>query len=213
MEHVLRRRQGGAQGLEHLAGHAPGGHDAQDLTLRRQPRGQVGVGDAPNAPHLHTPERGVQALGVVHDLAHARQSPLEALFLPFPRSAKGGLGCGAQHHAGPVALRQLAQAFQAGPQVGQGQHLGLVQDDDALGQIVQLAAAPGTSREETLEKLDGGGDDDRGVPIFRGRMRAVVIIASAGARLLWCSMTNPSASPFSSARAWRNTWAFCSMIW
>ena len=59
----------------------------------------------------------------------------------FPeQGAKSRLGGGAQHSGNAVMLHQLGDSIYAGTQVGQGEHLGLVKDNDTVRQIVELAA-------------------------------------------------------------------------
>ena len=46
------------------------------------------------------------------------------------------------------------------------QRLTLVEHDHAAGNVVELAAPAGLVREQALEKLHVGGDDDRHVPVL-----------------------------------------------
>ena len=52
-----------------------------------------------------------------------------------------GLGGSAENGSGPVMVHQLCNGSYAGAQIGKGQGLRLVENNDAVGDVVQLAAA------------------------------------------------------------------------
>ena len=82
------------------------------------------------------------------------------------RRGQRRLGGGGEHQADPVTVDQLAQCVQHRTELGGRQQLGFVEDDDALGNVMQLAAARGACGVERLEELDVGGDDDRRLPVL-----------------------------------------------
>ena len=60
----------------------------------------------------------------------------------------------------------------------QRQHLRFVEDDDAVRNVVQFAAAPRSWSAKRLSKnLHGGGDDDGRVPVFCGVAQFVAGVA------------------------------------
>ena len=71
----------------------------------------------------------------------------------------------------------------------QRQHLRLVEDNDAVGQIMQLAAPRGAGGIHGLEKLHRRGDHHRHVPILRGqRLLNVLRCCSIGEVELYAEM-------------------------
>ena len=60
-----------------------------------------------------------------------------------------------------------------GQQKIERQHLRFVEDDDAVRDVVQFAAARGAVGKEGFEELHGGGHDNRRVPVFRGKAQFV----------------------------------------
>ena len=74
-----------------------------------------------------------------------------------------------EHDAGAPVAGQLVEGRDAGAQELQRQCLRFVKNDDAVGDVVQFAAARRTVREQALEELHRGGDDDRGVPFSIAR--------------------------------------------
>ena len=44
--------------------------------------------------------------------------------------------------------------------------MGFIEDDDGAGDAVEFATAGGAVGVEGFEKLDVGGDDDAGIPVF-----------------------------------------------
>ncbi len=72
-------------------------------------------------------------------------------------------------------LHQLSNGGTARPEIGQRKGLGLVENDDAAGQIVELSATGGPIGEEGFEKLDSGGDHQWRAPVLGGQQLAVFL--------------------------------------
>jgi len=115
--------------VEDGEGGGVGLHQAGQLRRCQLPRGAEGG----------SPEGLREGLDIGAELPH-RQAGEELL--------QGGLGGGAEYSGDAVALHQAADGPQAGEEVGEGEHLGLVKDDDAFGQAVQLAAPGGAVGKE-----------------------------------------------------------------
>ncbi len=138
-------------------------HHTEDLGQSPQPlrQGRGGQdflpaeGDPPEHPRV------VAARGAQFHRRPPRQK------LPEQRP-QGGLGGGAEDGAGPVALHQLGDGKDTGPQTRHRQHLRFIKDDDAPRQVVQLAAAGGAGGKQRFKKLDRRGDHHRHIPIFGG---------------------------------------------
>lgn len=96
------------------------------------------------------------------------QTPGEALV-----QAQRGLRGGAQHRADPVVARQFVQQRHARAQQCVRQGLCFVQNHDAAGDVVQLAATGRAIGEQALEELHCGSDDDRRVPVLHGQFALV----------------------------------------
>ena len=64
---------------------------------------------------------------------------------------------------------QVGDGSHTGQEMAGGQHLGLIKDYHTVRHIVQLAALGGTVGIEGFKKLDGGCDNHRGIPVFRGK--------------------------------------------
>ena len=93
----------------------------------------------------------------------------------FPKQpAQIRLRGGAEHGSDPVMLNQLGNGRNAGAQIIAGERLRLVENQDAVGKVVQLAAAAGAVGIQRLEKLHGGGYDNRRVPVFTGEKASVL---------------------------------------
>ena len=91
-----------------------------------------------------------------------------------------------QHDACAVVRSELAQTVEDGREQARRQRLGLVEDDDAPGEVVKLARLAPAIREQALEQLHGRRDDDRRVPILgrkplpdSGRRRAFFLFGGA----------------------------------
>ena len=82
---------------------------------------------------------------------------------------QGRLSGGGENQAYAVVRRQLTHGLDAGQQQIGRQHLDFVENHDAVGDVVEFAAAAGTAGMERLEELDAGGYYDRRVPILGGQ--------------------------------------------
>ena len=67
-----------------------------------------------------------------------------------------------------VGSCQLRDGVDAGLQIGQGEHLGLVEDHHAVGDIVELATGGGAVIVQRLKKLHRRGHHDRHIPVLGG---------------------------------------------
>ena len=76
-----------------------------------------------------------------------------------------------------IVLRQFFDGLHDGQQQIERQHLRFVEDDDAVRDVVQFAAARGAVGKEAFEELYGGGDDDGRVPVFCGVAQFVAAVA------------------------------------
>ena len=77
------------------------------------------------------------------------------------------LGGGAEDCGGVEVADELGDGGDAGAQVRDGQHLRFIEDDDALGQVVELPAFGGTVAVDGLEELHRCGHHHRHIPILR----------------------------------------------
>ena len=153
------------QPLKQLLGLFPVVDDAQDLLFRVQPLGQGLVGERAQPLIPHPAEEPVHRLRLGAQLnGGGRQTGTYFL----KQWAQGWLGGGAQHGGAAVLLHQPPNGGDAGGQTVHRQHLGLVENDDAVHQVVELPAPGGAVGVEGLEKLHCGGQNDRGVPVLGG---------------------------------------------
>ena len=152
-----------AQPPENLLGAFPGVDDAQDLLQPLEFPGQLCVCQLARPPEGHPPE------GVPCVLLHGAQLLRGELRGKFPEDGtQCGLCGGAQHSRGSIVLHQLSDGPHAGTQIGQRQHLRLVKDDHAPGQIVELSALGGAAGVQRLKELNGCGHNHRHVPGLSG---------------------------------------------
>jgi len=79
-----------------------------------------------------------------------------------------GLRGGREEDGGAVMGAQFAEDVQDGIQKVEGERLNLVQDDDGSGESVELPTGGAGPPEEAFEELDGGGNDDGGIPVLGG---------------------------------------------
>ena len=86
-----------------------------------------------------------------------------------------GLGGGAEDDRAAVVAREFVERLRARREQRARQGLRFVEDDDAAGDIVQLAAARGARGEQALEELHIGGDDDRRGPVLHGELELVLV--------------------------------------
>src|SRR5262249_61043541 len=73
----------------------------------------------------------------------------------------------AQDDGRAIVAGQLIKDRDARAKQLQWQGLRLIEDDDTPCDVVQLPALAGSVREQALEKLYSGRDDDRRVPVLR----------------------------------------------
>ena len=135
---------------------------AQSLRLGVQPSGELFFGQDAGLAQGGAAEKVIKRLGVRAELLH-RKAGRQLGKQRLQRRLRGG----AEHCGDAVRLHQLADGLHTGQQKADGQGLGFVKDHDAVGDIVQFAAAGGPVAVEGLEKLHGRGDDHRRIPIFR----------------------------------------------
>nr|WP_205666067.1 hypothetical protein [Aquabacter cavernae] len=167
------------QGADHLEQRLRMGarvHDAQHLRLLGEARGHLRIAHLarqtldPDALQLL-----IKPLRIRREFARVIDVEPDGSFLlvadGIVHLAQGGLGCRAQHDACGIVPRQLLQRRHAGPQQMDGQSLHFVQDDDAVGDVVQLAAARGAVRVQALEELHRRGHHDGNVPILRRALK------------------------------------------
>ena len=124
---------------------------------------QLFLGQRTGLPEGGAAEKLVQRVGVRANLPHGesgRQLGKEGL--------QGRLGGGAQDRCDAIILHQLTNGGDAGVKVADREGLRLVEDDNTVGDVVQLAAAGGKVTVERFKKLHCGGDDDRRIPVFSG---------------------------------------------
>ena len=87
------------------------------------------------------------------------------------------LGGGTQDHRGAELGYQRSHGPHAGKQMAGGDHLGFVKNHYAVGNVVQLPALGRTVSVKRFKKLHRGGNDHRGIPVFRGQpLQAVVLV-------------------------------------
>ena len=77
---------------------------------------------------------------------------------------QSGLSGGTQNSGSAVVPDQLGNRPDTGSQIGEGEHLGLVKDQDALGQVVELPAFGRLAGIKGFKELDCCGDDYRNIP-------------------------------------------------
>ena len=125
----------------------------------------------------------MELLRLVDDGSHAVQADGEAVaFLDRRLSGR------AEDDGRTVVVDQFLESGQRGCEQIDRQGLGLVEDDHALRQAVELPAPGGPAGEQRLEELHVGRDDECRIEVLRGEPRAVGLRdGSSGSRLLWCS--------------------------
>ena len=136
--------------------------DAQDLVVLRQLGGQGLILQLSRLTEGHPAETVIQLRRLGTKLRHRAAGGVGV-----QQIVQGGLGGGTQHHGRPELLCQRRHGRHAGPQVRQGQHLRLVKDHHAVGQIVELAALGGAVGVHRFEQLHRRGDHHRHVPVLR----------------------------------------------
>ena len=134
-----------------------------------QPGGELLLRQGAEVLQCGAPEHFVEAGRVGRDLLRVelrRKAPEERL--------KGGLGGRAEDGRGVVMLDELGDGTDAGGKVVAREGLRLVEDDDAVGDVVELAAAAAAVSVERLEELHRRRHHDGGVPVFAGQHLAVL---------------------------------------
>ena len=134
-----------------------------------QPGGELLLRQGAEVLQGGAPEHFVEAGRVGRDLLRVelrRKAPEERL--------KGGLGGRAEDGRGVVMLDELGDGTDAGGKVVAREGLRLVEDDDAVGDVVELAAAAAAVGVERLEELHRRRHHDGGVPVFAGQHLAVL---------------------------------------
>ena len=139
--------------------------------------GKLRQGQLPSAAEGGAPKGLIKLLDVGANLLH---------WQAVKQFFQGGLGGGAEDSGGAVPLHQAADGPQAGEEIGEGEHLGFVKDEDAFRQTVVFPAPGGAVGEEGFKKLDVGGDDDGGVPVFRRKPQPLLCLVIVGALVQIC---------------------------
>ena len=135
-----------------------GVHDAQRLWLGIHAPGKLLVGQLARVLHLDALVESIKSPGIRRQLHHVRAGRQKALHYR--------LRCGAEDSRCAIISRQLVYGQQAWPDVVARQHLGLIENEDRFGQIVQLATPGRAIGIERLEELNVCGDDDGDIPVL-----------------------------------------------
>ena len=134
-----------------------------------QPGGELLLRQGAEVLQCGAPEHFVEAGRVGRDLLRVefrRKAPEQRL--------KGRLGGRAEDGRGVVMLDELGDDADAGGKVVARESLRLVEDDDAVGDVVELAAAAAAVGVERLEELHRRRHHDGGVPVFAGQHLTVL---------------------------------------
>ena len=106
--------------------------------------------------HFHTLQ-GIEQFPVVGQ--NLSGSPSEIL-----SSGEIRLSCRGEYHGGVIPTAQLIHGSEGGGgQIG-GKTLGLIEYDNAVGNIVEFSTGCRLVGKQRFKKSDGGGDDDRCTP-------------------------------------------------
>ena len=134
-----------------------------------QPGGELLLRQGAEVLQCGAPEHFVEAGRVGRDLLRVelRRKALE-------QRLKGRLGGRAEDSRGVVMLDELGDGTDAGGKVVAREGLRLVEDDDAVGDVVELAAAAAAVGVERLEELHRRRHHDGGVPVFAGQHLTVL---------------------------------------
>ena len=89
----------------------------------------------------------------------------------------------------PIVAGELVERLRARREQRTRQGLRLVEDDDAAGDVVQLAAARGARGEQAFEELHVGGDDDGRGPVLHGELELVPVGLRA-VRIAWSQLAS-----------------------
>ena len=151
------------QFIEHGLRRLTGINHAQNLILPLKMPGQLVPGQFP-CPAECDPSKGVPILR-----GQGAQLCRGQIWDKFTKQrAQSRLGGSTQHGGGPIVGCQLRHGPHAGTEIGKGQHLRFIENDNALRQIVQLSALRGLAGEQGLEKMHCCGHDHRYVPRLGG---------------------------------------------
>ena len=153
------------------------------------------------------PEHLVEAGRVGRDLLRVelrRKAPEQRL--------KGRLGGRAEDGRGVVMLDELGDGTDAGGKVVTREGLRLVEDDDAVGDVVELAAAAAAVGVERLEELHRRRHHDGGVPVFAGQHLAYWAGVRSSCSTVLYSALEKSARTFSAPSRPEKTAAVWSMM-
>ena len=133
----------------------------QGLRLGIQPAGKRFFGQGAGLAQGGAVEKVVEGLGVRAELLHR-----EAGRQLREQRLQGRLRGGAEHSGDAVGLHQLPDGFHTGQQRVDGQGLRFIENHNAVGNVVQLAAAGRPVAVEGLKKLHRCGDDHGRIPIL-----------------------------------------------
>ena len=134
-----------------------------------QPGGKLRLRQGAEVLQCGAPEHFVEAGRVGRDLLR-----VELGRKTLEQRLKGRLGGRAEDGCGVVMLDELGDGADAGGKVVAREGLGFVEDDDAVGDVVELAAAAAAVGVERLEELHRRRHHDGGVPVFAGQHLAVL---------------------------------------
>ena len=145
--------------------------DAQDLLMLFQLRRQGFQGIYIHESISDAPEESIQALGIRTDFPH-----FQAFSDPEKIRFQTRLRCRTQYCRTTIISHQFAHAADARPQIRLREHLCFIKDEDAIGNIMYLAAPAGLSRKEGFKKLHICRHNDGRIPIFSRQLFAVQAI-------------------------------------
>ena len=135
--------------------------DAKHLILLRELCAELVRCDASSIPERHTSETGKPLRGIRTELLCRKTRCVLR-----KQIVQDGLRCGAENGGSTKMRDHLRDRRRAWAQTGYGQHLRFVEDQNTVGDVVQLAAFGGTVRIERFKKLHSGRNNDRSVPVF-----------------------------------------------
>ena len=147
---------------ENFAGVLAAVDDAQCLGMPAQSASEIGIKQLARCAEFDALECGEERGGIADDFAAVFEADGKILRVMMD----GWLGGGAENGGGVVVCGEFAQDAEAGMEEIDGERLCLVENDDGVGNAMELAAAGSFRGVEGFVKLDGGGDDDRRVPVF-----------------------------------------------
>ena len=142
-------------------------HDTKHLPVLPQPSGQRAVLQRVLPAECNAAEPLIERCRLRAELLHRPARRIRRQQIP-----ERWLRRRTQHDRGAELRRERSHRRNARPQMRQRQHLRLVKNDDAVCQIVELAAAGRTVCVERLEQLHRRRHHDRHVPVFGGQCAA-----------------------------------------